>query len=100
MDGGNYVLYMGFQMVDRTTIIWTYSISEISASIQKEEDAELKESANSRLLQKNYTDDTNVKSSSKRSKLHAFTMTLALSVHSVFEGLALGLEVETSQVRN
>jgi len=35
----------------------------------------------------------------KRSSLHAYTVALALSVHSVFEGLALGLEEETSQVR-
>jgi len=36
----------------------------------------------------------------KRSNLHAFTVALALSVHSIFEGLALGLEEQTSQVRN
>jgi len=34
----------------------------------------------------------------KRSSLHAFTVALALSVHSIFEGLALGLEDETSKV--
>jgi len=34
----------------------------------------------------------------KRSGLHAYTVALALSVHSIFEGLALGLEEETSQV--
>jgi len=33
------------------------------------------------------------------SNLHAFTVSLALSVHSIFEGLALGLEDGTSQVR-
>jgi len=36
----------------------------------------------------------------KRSSFHAFTMALALSVHSTFEGLALGLEEETSEVAN
>ena len=35
---------------------------------------------------------------SNQSNLHAFTVALALSVHSIFEGLALGLEEETSQV--
>ena len=36
----------------------------------------------------------------KRNSLHAFTVALALSVHSIFEGLALGLEEQTSQVKN
>ena len=40
-----------------------------------------------------------VKTVTKRSSLHAFTVALALSVHSVFEGLALGLEEETGQVQ-
>ena len=30
--------------------------------------------------------------------LHAFTVALALSVHSIFEGLAFGLQRSTSQV--
>jgi len=34
----------------------------------------------------------------KKSGLHAYTVALALSVHSIFEGLALGLEEETDQV--
>jgi len=34
----------------------------------------------------------------KRSSLHAYTVALALSVHSIFEGLALGLEEKTDQV--
>jgi len=41
-----------------------------------------------------------VKTLTKRSSLHAFTVALALSIHSIFEGLALGLEEQTSQVRN
>jgi len=41
-----------------------------------------------------------VRTVTKRSSLHAFTVALALSVHSIFEGLALGLEEQTSQVRN
>jgi len=39
-----------------------------------------------------------VKTVTKRNSLHAFTIALALSVHSIFEGLALGLEDETSTV--
>jgi len=34
----------------------------------------------------------------ERSTLHAFTVALALSVHSVFEGLAFGLEEQISNV--
>ena len=39
-----------------------------------------------------------MKTVTKRSSLHAFTVALALSVHSIFEGLALGLEDENSKV--
>ena len=41
-----------------------------------------------------------VRTVTKRNNLHAFTVALALSVHSIFEGLALGLEEQASQVRN
>jgi len=43
-------------------------------------------------------EDGDVTIVTKRSSFHAFTMALALSVHSVFEGLALGLEEETDEV--
>ena len=45
-------------------------------------------------------DGGDVRTVTKRSSLHAYTVALALSVHSIFEGLALGLEEETGQVRN
>ena len=44
------------------------------------------------------TETNDVMTVTKRSSLHAYTVALALSVHSIFEGLALGLEGETSQV--
>ena len=45
-----------------------------------------------------HDDVKSVTKKSNLSNLHAFTVALALSVHSIFEGLALGLEEETSQV--
>jgi len=78
---------------------FTVFYTEIShGNSLKEEHTELEESTHSHLLNRNVINNTKIKTSAKRSKLHAFTMTLALSVHSIFEGLALGLEEETSHV--
>jgi len=55
---------------------------------------------------KNTSKETHLKNSdvkivsnkSHLSYLHAFTVALALSIHSIFEGLALGLEEDSHQV--
>ncbi|XP_065902856.1 zinc transporter ZIP1-like isoform X2 [Dysidea avara] len=70
--------------------------TEINVKKELQETTELIESTH--LLNTDSTNDTRVITSTKRSNLHAFTMALALSVHSIFEGLALGLEEQTSQV--
>ena len=78
----------------------------ITGTGQKIEFEEATEFSNATALLENASEvihsleNGDVRTVTKRSNLHAFTVALALSVHSIFEGLALGLEEQTSQVRN
>ena len=55
-------------------------------------------SENTQLLTYSVDKSSSVEVVMERSTLHAFTVALALSVHSVFEGLAFGLEEQISNV--